>query len=61
MARKISISFKETSKDIELYSYLNSLEDKSAEIKSIIRKGLEKIEAKEKVIEVKEKVNILDF
>ncbi|WP_161956031.1 hypothetical protein [Clostridium tertium] len=42
MARKITISFKETTKDIELYSYLISLEDKSTEIKNIIRKGLEK-------------------
>ncbi|MBS5937731.1 hypothetical protein [Clostridium sp.] len=41
MARKISISFKETSKDIALYSYLISLEDKSTEIKDLIRKGLE--------------------
>lgn len=42
MARKISISFKETTKDIELYSYLISLEDKSTEIKDLIRKGLDK-------------------
>lgn len=42
MARKITISFKETTKDIELYSYLISLEDKSTEIKDLIRKGLEK-------------------
>lgn len=41
MARKISISFKETTKDIELYSYLVSLEDKSTEIKNLIRKALE--------------------
>lgn len=45
MARKITISFKETTKDIELYSYLISLEDKSTEIKNIIRKGLEKKKA----------------
>lgn len=42
MARKITISFKEITKDIELYSYLISLEDKSTEIKELIRKGLEK-------------------
>lgn len=41
MARKITISFKETTKDIELYSYLVSLEEKSSEIKDLIRKGLE--------------------
>ncbi|MDC4242085.1 hypothetical protein NE398_18275 [Clostridium tertium] len=40
MARKITISFKETTKDIELYSYLVSLEDKSTEIKNLIRKAL---------------------
>ena len=42
MARKITISFKETTKDIALYSYLVSLEDKSTEIKDLIRAGLEK-------------------
>lgn len=42
MARKITISFKEITKDIELYSFLISLEDKSTEIKDLIRKGLEK-------------------
>ena len=62
MARKITISFKETTKDIELYSYLISLEDKSTEIKNIIREGLNKSNTKEKVITVnKEDVNILDF
>ena len=42
MARKITISFKEVTKDIELYSFLISLEDKSTEIKDLIRKGLDK-------------------
>lgn len=46
MARKISISFKETTKDIELYSYLVSLEDKSTEIKDLIRKALKNMEDK---------------
>lgn len=41
MARKITISFKETTKDIKLYSYLISLEEKSNEIKELIRLGLE--------------------
>lgn len=40
MARKITISFKETTKDIELYNYLISLEDKSTEIKDLIRKAI---------------------
>lgn len=46
MARKITISFKETTKDIELYSYLVSLEDKSTEIKDLIRKALKDMEEK---------------
>ncbi|MDB1924047.1 hypothetical protein PMY56_13700 [Clostridium tertium] len=46
MARKITISFKETTKDIELYSYLVSLEDKSTEIKDLIRKALKNMEEK---------------
>ena len=62
MARKITISFKETTKDIELYSYLISLEDKSAEIKDIIRKGLSKSNLNEKKeTENKEDINILNF
>ena len=62
MARKITISFKETTKDIELYSYLVSLEDKSTEIKDIIRKGLSKSNFNEKKeIENKEDINILNF
>ena len=62
MARKITISFKETTKDIELYSYLVSLEDKSTEIKDIIRKGLSKSNLNEKrETEKKEDINILDF
>lgn len=46
MARKITISFKETTKDIELYSYLVSLEDKSTEIKNLIRKALILVEGR---------------
>lgn len=62
MARKITISFKETTKDIELYSYLVSLEDKSTEIKEIIRKGLNKTNLNEKKeTENKEDINILNF
>ena len=62
MARKITISFKETTKDIELYSYLISLEDKSTEIKNIIREGLSKSTNKRIVEKVnKEEVNILNF
>jgi hypothetical protein len=41
MARKITVSFKETTKDIELYSYLVSLEDKSTEIKNLIKLGIQ--------------------
>ena len=64
MARKISISFKETTKDIELYNYIMSLEDKSAEIKYLLRQVLkgEKTKNKDESKEnVQEEVNILDF
>lgn len=62
MARKITVSFKETTKDIELYSYLVSLEDKSTEIKNIIREGLNKTKNENKSIKVQtEDVNIMDF
>lgn len=37
MAMKISISFKNTKKDIDLYNFLNSLDDKSADIKMVLR------------------------
>lgn len=66
MARKISISFKETTKDIKLYNYINALEDKSTEVKSLLRQALknEKTkcnnEHKEKNNE-DEDINILDF
>lgn len=47
MARKISISFKETTKDIELYNYINSLEDKSAEVKELLRQAIKGIKREE--------------
>lgn len=37
MAKKISVSFKETEKDIKLFIFLKSLDDMSADIKSILR------------------------
>lgn len=37
MAR-ITISFKNTSKDNKLYEYWNNIEDKSAEIKKVLQK-----------------------
>lgn len=40
MSKRISISFKETRKDTELYIAIMQLEDKSAEIKAILRKAL---------------------
>lgn len=63
MARKISISFKETTKDIELYNYIMSLEDKSSEVKLLLRKALknEKINKIEESEKVKDEVDILDF
>ena len=41
MAR-ITISFKNTSKDMKLYEYWNNIEDKSAEIKKILQKEFNK-------------------
>lgn len=65
MARKITISFKETKKDLELFEYLSKLEDKSAEIKNLLRKVLVKennAAKEEKIVESKNNnVDILDF
>lgn len=65
MARKISVSFKETTKDLELYNTLMDMEDKSCEIKQLIRMALETSERpKDKQNETKAKhsdINILDF
>lgn len=36
MARKIDISFKNTTKENEMYEYFANLEDRSAEIKQIL-------------------------
>ncbi|WP_010295812.1 hypothetical protein [Clostridium senegalense] len=47
MARKISISFKETTKDLELYELLNNMEDKSCEIKRLLRKVIKEENTKE--------------
>jgi len=40
MARKITVSFKETEKDLELFNYYNNMEDKSTEIKDRLRKNM---------------------
>lgn len=62
MARKISISFKETQKDIELYDYLMSLDDKSADIKAILRKTFkDRLLNKEQSYKKKEEINVMDF
>lgn len=65
MARKITISFKETKKDLELFEYLSKLEDKSTEIKNLLRKVLVKdnnATKEEKIVESKNNnVDILDF
>ena len=53
MARKITISFKETIKDLELFNYFNEMEDKSSEIKDRLRKAMtdEKDDSERNVIE----------
>lgn len=63
MARKISVSFKETCKDIELYDLLMSMDDKSYEIKQILREVLLKDrKQQQQVSDNKEKsVDILNF
>lgn len=61
MARKISISFKETKRDLELYEYINSLDDKSADIKSILREHFKCKLNKEHKQENKEEINVMDF
>lgn len=67
MAR-ITISFKNTEKDKKLFEYWDSLEDKSVEIKNILRCEMEKREkikkdnSKENKSNNTEKVdNILNF
>ncbi|MDU1114598.1 MAG: circadian clock-controlled protein [Clostridium butyricum] len=41
MAR-ITISFKNTSKDSKLYEYWNNIEDRSSEIKKVLQKEFDK-------------------
>lgn len=67
MARKISISFKETKKDVELFNFLNSLDDKSADIKTVLR-NFYKNQMNDKDVPVEDyvkkedaEVNVLDF
>lgn len=59
MARKISISFKETKKDIVLYNFLNALDDKSADIKTVLR-NFYKDQLNEKDAPVEEYVKKVD-
>lgn len=67
MARKISISFKETGKDLELYDIINNLDDKSADLKNILRNYFKDELKSTTLAEVKkdnyvnEDVNVLDF
>lgn len=62
MARKITISFKNTTKDIELFELIMEMEDKSAEIKSILREKL--INNSERIDKKKSdnsNINIMNF
>ena len=64
MARKISISFKETKKDIELFNILMELDDKSSDIKKILREyytAKQSKDSKEFNKEKSENINILNF
>lgn len=59
---KITVSFKNTKKDKELFEVLNNLEEKSVEIKDILYKHFfEKTETKEEVKKENLKVDISDF
>ncbi|NFH80311.1 circadian clock-controlled protein [Clostridium botulinum] len=67
MAR-ITVSFKNTEKDMKLYNYWDDMEDKSVEIKKVLRKEMERRKSLEnkkdeqKLTKKEEKVNnILDF
>lgn len=51
MAKKITISFKETKRDTELYIQLMSMEDRSAEIKKILRENFKHTENTEEDVE----------
>lgn len=64
MARKISISFKETRKDIELFNILMELDDKSSDIKKVLRdyyKDKQNKSSKEPIKEKSENIDILNF
>ena len=49
--RRISISFKNTKRDTELYNALINMEDRSYEIKRVLRKAFIDVKKEEKVIE----------
>lgn len=62
--RCITLSFKNTKKDLSLYDFLLKLEDRSTEVKQVLYKHF--IEGKEsevikKEIPAKSEINILDF
>lgn len=60
MAR-LTVSFKNTEKDRKLYDYWNDLEDKSAEIKKILRIEMDKREGhKESTKSEQESINEVD-
>lgn len=75
MAKKISVSFKETEKDIKLFVFLKSLDDMSADIKAALRDFYKdqlrdfyknKLNEKDAPVEdyvkkADEEVNVLDF
>ena len=61
-SRRIPISFKNTQKDIELYNTLMNMEDRSYEIKKILRSALIDDKKKEKHKEsINNNSNILEF
>ncbi|NFQ84198.1 circadian clock-controlled protein [Clostridium sporogenes] len=64
MAKKISISFKETDKDTQLYDFLLDMEDRSCEVKKVLREAFKidnKTVKKDNTKKEKEEINILNF
>jgi hypothetical protein len=62
MARKLSVSFKETKRDMELYNLIMAMDDKSYWIKDVLRKAINKEEKQTNKSEINKKdLNVLNF
>lgn len=63
MARKITISFKESKRDIKLYDEVMKMDDKSHDVKEILYAALfgTQFETPKKVEKKENNCNLLDF